>query len=251
MRRRIFSIVSVSPRWPCTWAQPVMPGLTLWRRDNGEIRSANASLRAIGCGRGPTIDISPSSTFTSWGRSSEYGQRASSRASSRRPGPQAYRKDLPFGGMLADLMAGRQHIFQSIRIWRQQLGRRDVRPREQGFDALSGWAPRVLTRTKISFGRMRCKSIPVGRVWVRFAKYNLLIENWIHATQAGALALRILLMRTHGYAANRPLTQPLYPGAMPLGDCFGPASPRSHVAVVYSVPISRRDCRQPPHAANP
>src|SRR5260370_37469464 len=37
-----------------------MPGLTLWRRDNGEIRSANASLRAIGCGRGPTIDISPS-----------------------------------------------------------------------------------------------------------------------------------------------------------------------------------------------
>src|SRR6266436_5878876 len=65
MRRRIFSIVSVSSRWPCTWAQPVMPGLTLWRRDNGEIRSANASLRAIGCGRGPTIDISPISTFTS------------------------------------------------------------------------------------------------------------------------------------------------------------------------------------------
>src|SRR5260370_37281692 len=60
MRRGIFSIVSVSPRWPCTWAQPVMRGLTLWRRDNGEIRSANASLRAIGCGRGPTIDISPS-----------------------------------------------------------------------------------------------------------------------------------------------------------------------------------------------
>src|SRR5262249_23235733 len=54
----------------CTWAQPVMPGLTLWRRDNGEICSANASLRAIGCGRGPTIDISPSSTFTSWGSSS-------------------------------------------------------------------------------------------------------------------------------------------------------------------------------------
>src|SRR5262249_21504524 len=70
MRRRIFSIVSVCPRWPCTWAQPVMPGLTLWRRDNGEICSANASLRAIGCGRGPTIDISPSSTFTSWGSSS-------------------------------------------------------------------------------------------------------------------------------------------------------------------------------------
>src|SRR6266481_6461414 len=70
MRRRIFSSVSVSPRWPCTWAQPVMAGLTLWRRDNGEIRSANASLRAIGCGRGPTIDISPSSTFTSWGSSS-------------------------------------------------------------------------------------------------------------------------------------------------------------------------------------
>jgi hypothetical protein len=145
---------------PCTWAQPVMPGWTLWRRDNGEIRSANASLRAIGCGRGPTIDISPSSTPVGGARryscASEYGQRASSRASSRRPGPQAYRKDPPFGGMLADLVARHQHIFQSKRIWRQQLGRRDVRPREQGFDALSGWAPRVLTRTKISFGRMRC-----------------------------------------------------------------------------------------------
>ena len=28
-RARIFSIVSVSPRWPFTWAQPVMPGLDL------------------------------------------------------------------------------------------------------------------------------------------------------------------------------------------------------------------------------
>jgi hypothetical protein len=35
-----------------------MPRLTLWRRDNGEIRFANASFRAIGCGRGPTIDMS-------------------------------------------------------------------------------------------------------------------------------------------------------------------------------------------------
>src|SRR5262245_51249299 len=70
MRRRIFSMVSVSPRLPLTWAQPVMPGFTLWRRESGEIRSANASLRAIGCGRGPTIDISPSSTFTSCGSSS-------------------------------------------------------------------------------------------------------------------------------------------------------------------------------------
>src|SRR5262249_50764911 len=132
---------------------------------------------------------------------SEYGERASSRASSRRPGPQAYRKDLPFGGMLADLVAGRQHIFQSIRIWWQQLGRRDVRPREQGFDALSGWAPRVLTRTKISFGRTRCKSIPVGRVWVRFA--NLLIRGIGFMRLRRAPCTRILLMRTHGYAATR------------------------------------------------
>jgi hypothetical protein len=105
--------------------------------------------------------------------------------------------------MLADLVAGRQHIFQSIRIWRQQLGRRDVRPREQGFDALSGWAPRVLTRTKISFGRTRCKSIPVGRVWVRFAKYNLLIRGIGFMQLRRAPCTRILLMRTHGYAATR------------------------------------------------
>src|SRR6266446_3964847 len=114
-----------------------MPGLTLWRRDNGEIRPANASLRAIGCGRGPTIDISPSSTFTSWGSSSIFVRL---RIRPTRVIARVFKATgaaglSPFGGMLADLMAGRQHIFQSIRIWRQQLGRRDVRRREQGFDA--------------------------------------------------------------------------------------------------------------------
>src|SRR5215813_10413412 len=115
MRRRIFSIVSVSPRWPCTWAQPVMPGLTLWRRDNGEIRSANASFRAIGCGRGPTIDISPSSTFTSWGSSSIFVRlrmrptRLTARIFKATEAA-VLSEDLPFGGILADLMAGRQHI---------------------------------------------------------------------------------------------------------------------------------------------
>jgi hypothetical protein len=38
--------------------------LHLWRRENGEIRSANASSRAIECGRGPTIDISPNCTLS-------------------------------------------------------------------------------------------------------------------------------------------------------------------------------------------
>src|SRR5262245_16765372 len=114
MRCRIFSMVSVSPRWPFTWAQPVMPGFTLWRRESGEIRSANASLRAIGCGRGPTIDISPSSTFTSCGSSSIFVRL---RIRPRRvtvifnaTGAAGLSEDLPFGGILADLMTGRQHI---------------------------------------------------------------------------------------------------------------------------------------------
>ena len=63
MRRRIFSTVSVSPRQPFTWAQ--------LRRESEEIRAANISLRAIGCGRGPTMGISPRSTFTSCGSSFE------------------------------------------------------------------------------------------------------------------------------------------------------------------------------------
>src|SRR5215831_709040 len=96
-----------------------MPGLTLWRRDNGEIRSANASLRAIGCGRGPNNRhfaqqyISPAGEARRYSCASEHGQRASPRAS-RRPGAAGLSEDLPVGGILADLMAGRQHICKRV-----------------------------------------------------------------------------------------------------------------------------------------
>src|SRR5215471_4175349 len=140
MRRCIFSIVSVSPRWPCTWAQPVMPGLTLWRRDNGEIRSANASLRAIGCGRGPNNRHFAQQYIHQLGklvdiRAPQNTANAHHRAHQGDWGPQAYRRICP-----------------SVEFWRiswpgvstfpintnvSALGGVILRPRGQGFDALS------------------------------------------------------------------------------------------------------------------
>ena len=51
--------------------------------------------------------------------------------------------------------------FQSIRICRQQLGRRDVRPREQGFDALR-------MNVRWAAGLSRPLLDPAGRLLIRF-----------------------------------------------------------------------------------
>src|SRR5262249_30891078 len=53
-----------------------------------------------------------------------------------------------------------------------------------GCSASSGWGPLGLPRRENSFGRKRFKSIPVGRVWVRFAKYNLLNME-LHSYSSG------------------------------------------------------------------
>src|SRR5262249_1733503 len=126
MRRCIFSIVSVSPRWPCTWAQPVMPGLTLWRRDNGEIRSANASLRAIGCGRGPNNRHFAQQYIHQLGKLVDI-RAPQNTTNAHHRAHQGDRGRKPIGGSARRWNSGGSHgrasaHFQSIRMSGQQLG---------------------------------------------------------------------------------------------------------------------------------
>ena len=65
----------VLPRQPLTWAQPVMPALTLWRSMYCGMRCLNCSTKNGRSGRGPTIDMSPFSTFQNCGHSSRSWRR--------------------------------------------------------------------------------------------------------------------------------------------------------------------------------
>ena len=60
----------VLPRHPLTCAHPVMPALTLCRSMYCGIRCLNCSTKKGRSGRGPTIDMSPFSTFQNCGTSS-------------------------------------------------------------------------------------------------------------------------------------------------------------------------------------
>lgn len=90
-----------------------MPGLTLWRRDNGEIRSANAQ----GDRMRPRANdrhfaqhyIHQLGGARRYSCAAECGRRASPRVF-KTTCAAGLAEDLPFGGILADLMAGRQHI---------------------------------------------------------------------------------------------------------------------------------------------
>ena len=66
----------VLPRQPLTCAQPVMPALTLWRSMYCGMRCLNCSTKNGRSGRGPTIDMSPRSTFQNCGSSSRSNRRS-------------------------------------------------------------------------------------------------------------------------------------------------------------------------------
>ena len=66
----------VLPRQPLTCAQPVMPAFTLWRSMYCGMRCLNCSTKNGRSGRGPTIDISPFSTFQNCGHSSRSWRRS-------------------------------------------------------------------------------------------------------------------------------------------------------------------------------
>ncbi len=66
----------VLPRQPFTWAQPVMPALTLWRSMYCGMRCLNCSTKNGRSGRGPTMDISPLRTFQNCGHSSRSWRRS-------------------------------------------------------------------------------------------------------------------------------------------------------------------------------
>ena len=69
--------IDVLPRQPFTCAQPVMPAFTLWRSMYCGILCLNCATNSGRSGRGPTIDMSPRSTFQSCGSSSTFDRRSS------------------------------------------------------------------------------------------------------------------------------------------------------------------------------
>ena len=103
----------VLPRQPFTCAQPVMPAFTLCRSMYCGMRCLNCSTKNGRSGRGPTIDMSPLSTFQNCGHSSRscvrsHGRPASRADPPRRPTParcvlgvQRHRAELVDGELLA------------------------------------------------------------------------------------------------------------------------------------------------------